>query len=104
MTSPTLIRATDKDGVVDVRILMKHEMETGLRKSPDGKVVPAWHIKNVEAKIGSTIVYSAQFGPSISKDPFLHFKLKGLAKKGDMLSITWVDNRDQTRTDTSAIK
>jgi sulfur-oxidizing protein SoxZ len=104
MANPTLIRATEKDGVVDVRILMKHEMETGLRKSTEDKLIPAWHITNVEAKIGDTLVFGAQFGPSVSKDPFLHFKLKGSAKKGDLLSFTWLDNRGQTRTDTSTIK
>lgn len=104
MTNPTLIRATEKDGVVDVRILMKHEMETGLRKSTEDKLVPAWHITSVEAKIGDTLVFGAQFGPSVSKDPFLHFKLKGSAKKGDLISVTWLDNRGQTRTDTSTIK
>jgi sulfur-oxidizing protein SoxZ len=104
MANPTLIRATEKDGVVDVRLLMKHEMETGLRKSSENKLVPAWHITTVEAKVGDTLVFGAQFGPSVYKDPFLHFKLKGSAKKGDLLSITWLDNRGQTRTDTSTIK
>jgi len=104
MANPTLIRATEKDGIVDVRLLMKHEMETGQRKSTEGKLVPAWHITTVEAMIEDNIVFSAQFGPSISKDPFLHFKLKGSAAKGDLLSIKWSDNQGQTRTDKSSIK
>lgn len=99
MTGPTRIRATEKDGVIDVRILMKHDMETGQRKTPEGTVVPAWFISTVEAKVGDKIVYSAQFGTAISKDPFLHFKLKGVAKKGEAITVAWMDNKGTTRTD-----
>jgi sulfur-oxidizing protein SoxZ len=104
MASPTRIRATEKDGVIDVRILMKHEMETGQRKTPEGTIIPAWFISTVEAKVGDRIVYSAQFGPAVSKDPFLHFKLKGAAKKGDIMTISWIDNRGETQTDKTDIK
>jgi len=104
MASPTRIRATEKDGVIDVRILMKHDMESGQRKTPEGTTIPAWFISNVEAKISDRVVYSAQFGPAVSKDPFLHFKLKGVAKKGDIVTITWIDNKGETRTDKSDIK
>ena len=104
MASPMRIRATEKDGVVDVRVLMKHDMETGQRKTPEGTTIPAWFISTVEAKIGDKVVYSAQFEPAVSKDPFLHFKLKGSAKKGDAMSVTWVDNKGETRTDKTDIK
>jgi sulfur-oxidizing protein SoxZ len=104
MASPMRIRATEKDGVIDVRILMKHDMETGQRKTPEGTTIPAWFISTVEAKIGDRIVYSAQFGPAVSKDPFLHFKLKATAKKGDIITITWIDNKGDTQTDKSDIK
>lgn len=104
MASPMRIRATEKDGVIDVRILMKHDMESGLRKTPEGTTVPAWFISTVEAKIGDRVVYSAQFGPAVSKDPFLHFKLKVAAKKGDVVTITWIDNKGETQTDKSDIK
>jgi sulfur-oxidizing protein SoxZ len=104
MASPTRIRATEKDGVIDVRILMKHDMESGQRKTPDGTIIPAWFISTVEAKIGDRVVYRAQFGPAVSKDPFLHFKLKSRAKKGDVLTITWIDNKGATQTDKSDIK
>ena len=41
MADPMRIRATSKDGVVNVKVLMSHEMETGLRKDASGKAVPA---------------------------------------------------------------
>jgi len=99
MTSPMRIRATEKDGEVDVRVLMKHDMETGQRKDEAGALVAAWFIQRVDAKVGDKVVFSAEFGPAVSKDPFLHFKLKGSAKKGDALTITWADNKGESRTD-----
>ncbi|HLU03339.1 MAG TPA: thiosulfate oxidation carrier complex protein SoxZ, partial [Advenella sp.] len=48
-TRPMRIRAKESDGVVDVKVLMAHVMETGQRKDAEGKTVPAWHITNVKA-------------------------------------------------------
>ena len=36
--------------------------------------------------------------PRVSKDPYLAFKFKGGAK-GDKISVTWTDNKGDTRTD-----
>ncbi|MNY54106.1 sulfur oxidation protein SoxZ [compost metagenome] len=47
-------------------------------------------------------VFNAQFGPAVSKDPFLNFKFKGGAK-GDKVTVTWVDNRGDKRTDEATI-
>ena len=102
MADPMRVRATESGGVVDVKILMKHDMETGQRKDASGKTIPAWHIQTVTAQVGGKVVFEAQFGPAVSKDPFLNFKFKGAAK-GDKLSVTWVDNRGDKRTDEATI-
>jgi len=36
------------------------------------------------------------------ENPYLQFKFKG-GKKGDKLSVTWVDNKGETRTDEATI-
>ena len=102
MGDPMRIRATETGGVVEVKVLMKHDMESGQRKDSAGKVIPAWHINTISAKVKDKEVFAAQFGPAVSKDPFLNFKFKGAAK-GDKISVTWVDNRGDTRTDEVAI-
>ena len=102
MGDPMRIRATENGGVTEVKILMKHDMESGQRKDATGKVIPEWHINTVTAKIKDKEVFAAQFGPAVSKDPFLNFKVKGAAK-GDKISVTWLDNRGDTRTDEVAI-
>jgi sulfur-oxidizing protein SoxZ len=104
MASPMRIRATDQDGVVDVKVLMRHVMETGQRKDAAGKVIPGHFITVLDAKVNDKVVFTAEFGPAVSKDPYLNFKLKGSAKKGDTLAVTWVDNKGETQTDTVEVK
>ncbi len=102
MADPMRIRATVKDGKVDVRLLMSHEMETGQRKDARGELVPAWFIQNVTATYGGRTVLSAQWGPSISKNPYLNFRFSG-AKLGEKISVTWTDNKGDKRTDEATI-
>ena len=102
MSDPMRVRATENGGVVDVKILMKHDMETGQRKDASGKAIPAWFISTVTAKANGKDVFKGEFGPAVSKDPFLNFKFKGGAK-GDEVTITWVDNKNDNRTDKAKI-
>jgi sulfur-oxidizing protein SoxZ len=97
MADPMRLRATEKDGVVDVKILMRHDMETGLRKDANGKVIPAWFITLLNVQAQGKDVFNAQFGSAVSKDPFLNFKYKGA--KGDRLVVSWVDSKGDKRTD-----
>jgi len=56
----------------------------------------------VTATVKDKVVFNAQFGPAVSKDPFLNFKFKGAAK-GDKISITWLDSKGDKRTDEATI-
>jgi sulfur-oxidizing protein SoxZ len=102
MANPMKIRAANKDGVTEVKVLVSHEMETGQRKDAAGAVVPAWFITELTAKHNDKLVLSSEFGPSVSKNPYLAFKFKGGAK-GDKIQVSWVDNRGDKRTDEALI-
>ncbi len=102
MGNPMKIRASAKNGVTEIKVLMSHEMETGQRKDASGTVIPAWFINEVTAKLDGKTVMQAQWGPSISKNPYLAFKVKG-GKAGDKVSVTWVDNKGDTRTDEATV-
>jgi sulfur-oxidizing protein SoxZ len=96
------IRASLAGDTVEVKVLMRHDMETGQRKDASGKAIPAHYIKTLVAKVKDKVVLDANFGPSVSKDPFLSFKFKGGAK-GDKVSVTWTDTAGETRTDEGTI-
>jgi len=92
------MRAIASGDEVEVKILMRHIMESGQRKDASGKIIPAHYIQSVVAKCNDKVVLDASFGPAVSKDPFLSFKFKG-GKKGDKLVVSWVDNKGDSRTD-----
>ena len=98
----SLIRAASKDGVTEVKVLMSHEMETGQRKDANGALVPAWFITEVVAKHGDKVVLQGEFGTAVSKNPYLAFKFKGGAK-GEKVSVSWKDNKGDSRTDEAVI-
>ena len=102
MADPMRIRAVAKDGVVNVKVLMSHEMETGQRKDSAGKIVPAHFIQNVTATHNGKTVLSAQWGPAVSKNPFLEFNFKG-GQKGEKVQVNWIDNMGDKRTDEATI-
>ncbi|WP_200960092.1 thiosulfate oxidation carrier complex protein SoxZ [Pelomonas sp. Root1217] len=102
MPDPMRIRAQSAGEKTTVRVLMSHEMETGLRKDAAGKTIPAWFIQEVSAQLNGKPVLTAEWGPSVSKNPFLQFVVKG-AKAGDKIAITWRDNRGETRTDEATV-
>ena len=102
MPDPMRIRAQSAGGNATVRVLMSHEMETGQRKDSAGATVPAWHITEVTASLNGKPVLSAEWGPAVSKNPFLQFTVKG-AKAGDKVTVVWKDNRGETRTDEAAV-
>ncbi|MFM2068326.1 MAG: hypothetical protein RLZZ584_3235 [Pseudomonadota bacterium] len=102
MADPMRIRAQANGDKTTVRVLMSHEMETGQRKDSAGKVIPAWFIQEVSAAHNGKTVMTAQWGPAVSKNPFLQFTVKG-AKAGDKIAITWTDNRGDKRTDEATV-
>lgn len=102
MADPMRIRAQASGDTATVRVLMAHEMETGQRKDGSGNLVPAWFIQHVTAKLNDKVVMTAQWGPAISKNPFLQFSIKG-AKAGDKVEMQWTDNKGESRTDTATV-
>lgn len=102
MADPMRIRANMVDGKVEVKVLMAHEMETGQRKDAKGATIPAWFIQSVTATHNGKTVLDAQWGPAVSKNPFLSFRFSG-GKPGEKVTVTWTDNKGEKRTDEATI-
>lgn len=102
MADPMRIRAQAAGDKATVRVLMSHEMESGQRKDSAGKIVPAWFINEVSATHNGKVVMTAEWGPAVSKNPFLQFSVKG-AKAGDKIGVTWKDTKGETRTDEATV-
>lgn len=102
MGNPMKIRAASKDGVTEVKVLMNHVMETGLRKDASGALIPALFITEVTAKLNDKVVLQAQWGQAVAKNPYLGFKVKG-GQPGDKVSVSWTDSSGDTRSDEATV-
>ncbi|MDT8447855.1 MAG: thiosulfate oxidation carrier complex protein SoxZ [bacterium] len=94
MADKIRIRARQDQGVVEVKALMEHPMETGQRKDKKGNKIPAHFIQTVTAKANGKVVFEAYWGGAISKNPYLAFEYNG--KSGDQVELVAVDNQGQT--------
>lgn len=96
MAALTRIRASKTGDDTEVKCLMSHPMETGLRKDQKtGKIIPAHFITNIVVMVNDRTVMKAQWGAAVSKNPFLSFKIKGGAS-GDKITVSWEDNKSET--------
>lgn len=99
---PIKIRATLEGGVANLRALVTHPMENGLRTNSAGKVIPENFIRNLDIRLNGKIVIEAQIGRSVSTNPLFAFKVQG-ARANDRFALTWRDSRGLTRTDEAAV-
>jgi sulfur-oxidizing protein SoxZ len=102
MASTIRVRATANGTTTDVQALIQHPMDSGFVKDASGAVIPPHHIETVTFEYGGKIVLVADWGPAVSKDPYVKFSFKGGAK-GDPLVVTWVDNLGKTDTITAKL-
>ena len=102
MAGPMKMRATLGDGYTDIRVLMTHPMETGLRKDPDGKIVPLHFIQSVIVKVNGKTVVDGQLSQAVSRNPVFTFRVKGGAK-GDKVEVSWLDNLGETNQTEAAV-
>jgi len=84
------LRTKEKKGKIQVKALITHPMETGLRKNKKGEKIPAHHITKIVVEANGKPVLTADWSGSVSKNPFLSFKYAG--SKDDTVKLSWEDN------------
>ncbi len=102
MAEPMKIRATLQGDTADVRVLILHPMETGQRRDGKGELVPLHYIQSVLVTHNGKSVLDAQWSQAVSRNPFLGIRVKG-ARVGDKITVTWVDNKGDKRTDEATV-
>ena len=79
-----------KGDLVEVKALVSHIMETGLRKDSSGKVIPRKIINKFTCTVNGKEVFSADLEPAIAENPFIQFKFK--ATESGTVVFTWIDD------------
>ena len=103
MASTIRVRATQGGETTEVQALIQHPMDSGFIKDAQGQTIPAHFIQQLTFEHNGNTVFLADWGPAVSKDPYVKFSFKG-GKKGDDLKISWVDNKGESDTTTAKIQ
>ena len=96
MGKPIKIRAKLEGDIAEVKALMPHNMESGLRRDAEtGELVPAHYITDVSVQHNGAAVLQAYWGPAVSKNPYVAFSIRNAAS-GDVIKVRWTDNHDDS--------
>lgn len=90
-------KAKITDDIVHVKILIQHAMTAG--KQNNGQ---AQFIQEVNCEHNGNLVFKANWGTAIAKNPYLSFKFAG-ASLGDSITINWLDNLGDSDSQTVTI-
>src|SRR5260370_42688683 len=103
MASTIRARAISRGQPPEVPALIHHPMDSGFVKDANGAIIPPHFIQELTFEYEGKAVFVADWGPALSKDPYVKFSFKG-GKKGDDLKISWVDNKGESDTTTATIQ
>jgi sulfur-oxidizing protein SoxZ len=87
--------------VIEVKTLITHVMETGNRHDKYGKLIPRDIINTFVAKYGDTQVFRAEFGPGISANPYVSFKMR--VPGPGVFEFAWTDDHGVTTVATAPL-
>ena len=91
-----------KGEVFEVKCLVSHVMETGQRKDrKTGEIIPRMIINKFVATYNGNEVFSADWHPAISANPFMSFYMK--VEESGELQLTWIDDKGEKITATHKI-
>lgn len=102
MAEPMRVRATQNGDLVEVKILIKHEMTSRLKWDIGGHLILPHFIQTIRGTCNNKPILYAHFGGSVSKDPYFAFKFKG-GQLGDKVVISWIDTEGDTRSDETLV-
>ncbi len=96
MSDAIKIRTIPQGEFTDIRILMPHPMETGMRKDDAGKTIPAHFIQTIVVSLNGKTLVEGQLNTSVARNPLFTFRAKGI-QRGDKIGVRWIDNTGDLR-------
>jgi sulfur-oxidizing protein SoxZ len=85
-----LPKEAKKGEVIEIKTLIAHVMETGLRKDPDGKIIPRKIISKFTAEFNGKPVFSVDIEPAVAANPYMQFTAK--LEESGTFKFTWTDD------------
>ncbi|TGQ29096.1 MULTISPECIES: thiosulfate oxidation carrier complex protein SoxZ [unclassified Mesorhizobium] len=81
---------TVKGEVFQVKTIISHEMETGLRHDDRGNVIPRKIINRFVCRYNDVMVFSVDLHEAIAANPFFEFSLR--ATESGRLDFVWEED------------
>jgi len=75
---------------IEIRTLLPHAMENGLRRDENGNLIPRRIINRFTCTFDGRPVFSADFGTSIAANPYLQFTAK--VDQSGTFRFSWFDD------------
>ncbi len=101
----TRVRASERLGageIGDIRTLVDHPMETGLREDRDGRTIPERIIHSFQAEFNGEPVLDIRLYRAVSANPYLRFPIAP-SESGDAV-FRWEDDEGETATESARIE
>ena len=94
MANPTprvrLPAIAKKGDIIEIKTLISHDMESGQRKDSAGALVPRKIITLFEAQFNGKPVFSADWNPSVSANPYQSFFAR--VEESGTFEFAWTDD------------
>jgi sulfur-oxidizing protein SoxZ len=94
--------ATRKGEAIEVRISIRHAMETGYRTDEGGKPVPRNVIRSFACRYDGDPVFAVKMSSGIAANPYLRFFVT--ARDSGTLDFEWTDDTGVRGTAQAAVK
>jgi sulfur-oxidizing protein SoxZ len=87
--------------IIEIKTMMSHIMETGYRRTADGKVVPRDIITGFTCRYNGAEIFRADLFPAIAANPFITFF--AVATDSGKFDFEWIGDNGFAETASAAI-
>lgn len=82
--------AATKDEIFQVKAIISHQMETGLRKDSEGNIIPRLIINKFVCRYNGVDVFVADLHEAVAANPYFEFYLR--ATESGRLEFDWQED------------
>ena len=79
-----------KGEIIELKTLIAHVMETGLRKDPQGNIIPRKIINKFTCEFNGKPVFSVDIEPAVAANPYMQFTAK--VEESGTFKFSWTDD------------
>lgn len=91
-----LPKEAKKGEIIQIKTLVSHLMETGLRKDDKGEVIPRKIINTFTCTFNGKPVFSCELEPAIAANPYMQFSAR--VTESGTFRFSWTDDDGTTIT------